>query len=225
MALLNEVPHFVSAIYVQLSPIRLNDDSPSKPEAVTDVYTYAGELGFKVIAGHAGAVTPAMRALGIETADAGLATNEAFDRASARRKVSPKPSSPPQGGGAKPRMYLSQLGRSLSDAEVKQLLSVPAAAAELLICRLPRHRFRGGNFLDRAREHSLWARVDEAKATSALPLSMRITREYETCRSQRSTLTTINGALAQVGLEPLDLKPIDNRITWISRAEASRTAA
>ena len=225
IALLDKVPHFVSAIYVQLSPIRPNSDNPSKLEAVTDVYTYAASLGFKVIAGHAGAVSPAMRALGIDGADAGLATNEAFDRASARRKANPRPSDSSQGGGAKPRMYLSQLGRSLSDAEVKQLLSVPAAAAELLSCRLPCHRFRSGNFLDRAREHSLWERVHEAELVSALPLSMRVTRVYETYRSQRSTLTTINGALAQVGLGLLDLKSIENRLTWISRAKARRAAA
>ena len=225
MALIDEIPHFVSAIYLQLSPINPTKDGPSKLEAIVDVYLYAASKGFKVIAGHAGALTPALRGLGIDGADAGLATNEAFDRASARRKANPRPNSTSQGGGAKPRMYLSQLGRSFSDADIRQLLSVPAAAAELLSCRLPCHRFRSGNFLDRAREHSLWERVHEAELVSALPPSMRLTRVYETFRSQRSSLTTINGALAQEGLDPLDLKPIDNRLTWISRAEASRTAA
>jgi hypothetical protein len=223
--LLDEVPHFISAIYVQLSPMKPISDSPSKLESITDVYQYAASRGFRVIAGHADAITPALRALGIDAADAGLATNEAFDRASARRIAKPRPPGTSQGGGTRPRIYFSQLGRSFSASEVERLLEVPAAAAELHGCRLPCHRFRSGNFLDRAREHSLWARVQEAELVSTLPGSMRLTRVYESIRGQRSAITTINGSLAQEGLDLLDLKSIDNRLTWVSRAKASRTAA
>ena len=225
IALLDEVPHFISAIYVQLSPMKPISDSPSKLESITDVYQYAASRGFRVIAGHAGAITPALRALGIDAADAGLATNEAFDRGSARRMAKPKPPGTSQGGGSRPRIYFSQLGRSLSASEVERLLEVPAAAAELQGCRLPCHRFRSGNFLDRAREHSLWARVQEAELVSALPDSLRLARVYESIRRQRSTITTINGALTQTELKPLDIRPIDNLLAWVSRAKASRTAA
>lgn len=69
-----EVPHFVEALYLQLTPIQPVTDSLSKLEQVTTIYRHAASRGFKVIAGHAGAATPALRAFGIDAADAGLAT-------------------------------------------------------------------------------------------------------------------------------------------------------
>jgi dihydrodipicolinate synthase/N-acetylneuraminate lyase len=68
------VPHFVEALYLQLTPIQPVTDSLSKLEQVTTIYRHAASRGFKVIAGHAGAATPALRAFGIDAADAGLAT-------------------------------------------------------------------------------------------------------------------------------------------------------
>ncbi|KAA0234608.1 MAG: hypothetical protein JJLCMIEE_03081 [Acidimicrobiales bacterium] len=225
LALLDEVPHFVSAVYVQLSPINPAADSPSKLESLADVYQHASGLGFKVIAGHAGAITPAMRALGIDAADAGLATNETFDRARVRRSQGRANHDSSQGGGRRSRMYFSQLGRSLSADDVERLLSVPAGAAELRGCRMPCHRFRSDHIIERAREHSLWARVQDAQLVSSLPPSMRLTSLYERLRTQRSTISTINSALTHANLEPLDMKSIDNHLAWIARALSSRSAA
>ncbi len=223
--LLNELPHFISAVYVQLSPVTPIRVGPSKLEAITGIYQHAAALGFKVIAGHAGAVTPIMRALGIDAADAGLATGETFDRSRARRTSKRADDDASQGGGRRSRMYFSQLGRSLAATEVERLLAVPAAAAELQGCRMPCHRFRSDHLIERAREHSLWARVQDAQLVDSLPHSMRLTSVYERLRAQRSTISTINGALETANMEPLDIKPVDNHLAWISRTVASRSAA
>lgn len=64
--ILDHLPHFVSAVYLQLSPIHPAKDSPSKLEALADVYRHVAQGGFKVIAGHAGAIAPHLRSLGID---------------------------------------------------------------------------------------------------------------------------------------------------------------
>lgn len=224
-SLLDELPHFISAIYLQMTPLAPMKDSPSKLEAVTSIYQHAVSLGFQVIAGHAGAVTPTLRALGIDAADAGLAIGEGFDQSTTKRRTKPDPEAGQQRGGRRSRMYFGQIGRSLEAADVERSLAVPGAAAELRSCRLPCHRFSGHHLLDQAREHSLWARVEEAQLVNALPSSMRATSVYERLKGQRSVLATINGALEAAGEPPLDVKTVDNHLTWISRALAARTAA
>jgi hypothetical protein len=54
---------------------------------------------------------------------------------------------------------------------------------------------------------------------------MRATSVYERLRAQRSVLATINGALQATGQEPLDVKPTDNHLAWMSRALATRSVA
>lgn len=224
-SLLDELPHFISAIYLQMTPLTPMKDSPSKLEAVTSLYQHAASIGFQVIAGHAGAVTPTLRSLGIEAADAGLAIGEGFDQSATKRRARPGPDAGQQRGGRRSRMYFGQIGMSLEAADVERLLAVPGAAAELRSCRLPCHRFSGHHVLDRAREHSLWARVEETQLVAALPSSMRATSVYERLKSRRSVLTTVNGALEAAGEAPLDGKYLDNHLTWMSRALATRSAA
>jgi hypothetical protein len=54
---------------------------------LSELYVDAKRLGLPVIAGHAGAITPALRAAGIDAADAGLASGEAFESSSASAKA------------------------------------------------------------------------------------------------------------------------------------------
>lgn len=226
LALLDELPHFISGIYLQMTPVRPMRDGPSKLATLTSLYQHAASLGFQVIAGHAGAVTPILRALGVDAADAGLAISEGFDQATARRRSKPATDKGEKArGGGKPRMYVGQIGRSLGADEIERLLGVPGAAAEVRSCRLPCHRFSGHNLLDQAREHSLWARVEEAQLVTSLPSSMRATSVYERLKGQRSVLAIINGALKTAGEKPLDVKQIDDHLTWISRSMAERSAA
>ena len=147
--LIEHIRYYASAIYIQLTPIHPNKDNPSKLQSVVDVYRHARERGFNVIAGYAGALTPALRAFGIDAADAGLATAEAFDRTKARRAQRRASREKSSGGGRQRRMYFQELGRSLSGKEVERLLRVPAAAAEIRGCRMPCHRFRNDPIMDR----------------------------------------------------------------------------
>jgi hypothetical protein len=122
-------------------------------------------------------------------------------------------------------MYVSEIGRSLDASVIDRLLGVPGAAAEIRGCRLPCHRFRGDHVLDSAREHSLWARVEESQRVISLPLSMRAPHILERIKAQQSTLATINGALTAAGEPILDPKPLDNYLTWLTRTVATRSAA
>ena len=225
-ALLDSVPHFCSAIYVQVSPIAPHKDGPAKLEALLAAYRHAAARGFQVIAGHAGSIAPALKALGVDAADAGLATGETFDRSNARRsKRDKRTDDTGAGGGRRSRMYVAEIGRSLDASVIDRLLSVPGAAAEIRGCRLPCHRFRGDHVLDSAREHSLWARVEESQRVISLPSSMRATHILERIKAQQSTLATINGALTAAGEAILDPKPLENHLTWITRTVATRSAA
>lgn len=83
----------------------------------------------------------ALRALGVDAADAGLAIGEGFDQSTTKRRAKPDPEEGQKRGGRRSRMYLGQIGRSLEAADIERLLAVPGAAAELRSCRLPCHRF------------------------------------------------------------------------------------
>ena len=223
--LIEHIRYYASALYVQLTPIRLYRDSPSKLQAVVDIYRHARERGFNVIAGYAGALTPALRSLGIDAADAGLATAEAFDRTTARRTQRRVNRGQSSGGGRQRRMYFQELGRSLPGDVVERLLGVPAAAAEIRGCRMPCHRFRNDPIMDRGREHSLYARVQNAQLVDSLPPSMRATSVHERLLQQRSTILRVNGALVESGVSPLDIRPIDNQLAWMSRCLSAPAAA
>ena len=223
--LIDMIPHFISAVYLQVSPFKPIGDSALKLENITSVYLYAASRGFKVIAGRSGALTPELRALGVNAADAGLGTGETFDRNRFHRIRRRETSDSSKWGGPRSRIYFPQLGLSLPASRVEELLEVPAVAAELTGCRLPCHRFRSDQILERAREHSLWARVTEAKNVAALPPSMRLGSVREILQQRRSTIIRVNSALMESGENRLNVRPVDNHIVWLSRASSGAAAA
>jgi hypothetical protein len=224
--LIDSLPSFLSGVYVQLTPIETASDTPAKLERMVAAYQHASARGFKVIAGYAGPIAPTLRALGVDAADAGLATAEAFDQTSSRRgRHDPSDGDERRGGGPRSRMYFPEIDRSMDAKEARRILGIPGAASQLLGCRLPCHRFTGGDPLERAREHSLWARIDVTREIARLPGTMRLQAVDERLRNQRSRLTTINGALRAAGEAPLDTRPLDNRLSWVARALRSRSAA
>jgi hypothetical protein len=128
-----------------------------------------------VIGGHAGAVIAALRAAGIDAADAGLASSETFTPSTARRRKPTKGSDEHQNGGPSSRAYHEALGRSFDAKRINEMRSVAAVHDLVSGCRLPCHRFIGGDdYLARAKEHSLRARIAEAQTIGALPTSMRL---------------------------------------------------
>jgi hypothetical protein len=224
--ILDELPGFLSGIYLQVAPLTPVKDSPSKLLRVTELYLHARELGLPVIAGHAGAAAPALRAAGIDAADAGLASSEAFQAAGHRRAKPPREEGKKQSGGASSRMYLEAIGQSFASARVTEMRSVPAARDLLGACRLPCHRFIGGDdYLSRAQEHSLRARITEAVAIASRPPSMRLSEVIDTVTQRRSTVTALNAALQAAGIAPIDTRPVDNHLNWLGRLAERRTAA
>jgi hypothetical protein len=223
--LLSELPAFLSGIYLQISPLRVIKDSPTKLERVAHLYMQARTIGIPILAGHAGALTPALRALGVHAADAGLATAEAFDVSTARAVRRKSDDATNQSGGPSSRMYVREVGLSLDHKVLRQYLAVPAARDLLTTCRLPCHRFIGGDPLVRAKEHSLRSRIDEAAAVTKLPPSMRASAVADLLAARRSTITALNGALSAAGVPPIDTRPSDSQLNWFARLHAGRPAA
>lgn len=225
-ALLDALPSFLSGLYLQVAPTAPVTDSPTKLQRITELYVYAKSLGLAVIGGHAGAITPALRACGIDAADAGLASGETFESSSARRPKPPRDPETQRNGGPSSRMYLEALGRSFDAKRVTELRSVAAVRDLLGSCRLPCHRFVGGDdFLARAKEHTLRARVADAKAISALPSTMRLTEMIQLVIRRRSTVTAVNTALKQAEIGPIDTRAVDNHLNWLGRLTESHSAA
>ncbi len=103
---------------------------------------------------------------------------------------------------------------------------MPAVRDLVSGCRLPCHRFVGGDdYLARAKEHSLRARVTEAQAIGALAPSMRLGEMIERLTRQLSTITSVNAALMEAGIDPVDTRPSDNHLNWLARLAESRSAA
>jgi hypothetical protein len=226
LRLLENLPGFLSGLYVQVSPTHPLRDSPSKLLKVTQLLLAAERLNLAVIAGHAGAISPALRAAGIDAADAGLASSETFESSSARRPRPPREEGSEQSGGPSSRIYLGPLGLSLNAKRVRELRSVPAVRDLISGCRLTCHRFIGGeDFVSRAREHSLRTRIEEAEAMAKLPSSMRLSEMIEGVTRRRSTVTAVNAALVAKGMEPLDTRPADNHLNWLNRMFERRPAA
>ena len=109
-------------------------------------------------------VTGVYGVYGVHAADAGLGEGESFDYgAKIRGHVVPREQATPA-RPSKGRLYVPQLGRSLSSEEWGRIMQVPALRGQLL-CRLPCCAF--GRQVDdtpaRGREHSLHSRIADAK--------------------------------------------------------------
>src|SRR5207248_2001969 len=143
--LLAELPHWLEAVYIQVTPLKPSSVGPSKLDALGAFFREAEVDGFPVIAGHCGALGSVLRALGVTAFDAGLATDEAFALGQRVGPRSPKPPSESKERGPGPRTYLHQIDRSVSAAEVGRLVTNPSIAG-YLACRQPCHRFRAGTF-------------------------------------------------------------------------------
>jgi hypothetical protein len=76
--LIDDLPHWIDSIYLQLSPVNPLSDSPSKIIDALMLMRHATQQGFSVIAGRLAGPAPLLRAAGIAGADAGLGEGESF---------------------------------------------------------------------------------------------------------------------------------------------------
>ena len=167
--MIDRLPLCIEGVYLQLTPSDPLRDSPAKLIDALVLMRHAAQRGFTVLGGRMAALGPLARALGIHGSDAGLGEGESFVYASKMKNHEPRSenaSSPTPLGG---RVYVPQLGRSVSSAEWSRLMAVPALRGQL-VCRLPCCAF--GQPIEsapsRGREHSLHSRVAEARQHSAV---------------------------------------------------------
>lgn len=158
------------------------------------------------------ALGPLARALGIHATDAGLGEGESFVFASKIKNHEPRSesgSSPKLLGG---RVYVRQLGRSVSATEWSRLMAVPALRGQL-VCRLSCCAF--GQPVEstptRAREHSLHNRVAEARQHSAVGAAA-IRQVVGLLEQRQSVARAVAEALVAADLPPLSTEHVENHL-------------
>jgi len=210
--LIDELPHWIDGVYLQLTPVNPLHDSPSKIIDGLMLMRRAAQQGFTVVAGRLAGLTPLLRAAGIPGADAGLGESEAFAYGTKVKNHQPRTGierSPrlPMG-----RLYVPQLGRSVSANEWARLMQVSALRGQLL-CRLPCCAFGlpVETTPQRGREHSLHCRVADGKA---LPGSGHpaIDAAIALLEQRQSAARAITASLLEAGTDPLGTDFLDNHL-------------
>lgn len=211
-AFVDELPHWITGVYLQFTPINPLRDSPSKIIDCLALLQHARQRGFIVIAGRLAGLGSLARALGVNATDSGLGEGESFVFGAKIRNQQPRETSSharPVGG----RLYVPQLNRSLSSAEWCRLMKLPVLRGQLL-CKLVCCAF--GQPIDstprRGREHSLHARVAEAKEVPTGASATALDAVVRLLEQRRSTLRLISNALESADHEPLQTDFIDNHV-------------
>lgn len=210
--LIDDLPHWIDGIYLQLSPVNPLHDSPSKIIDALMLMRRATQQGFTVIAGRLAGIAPLLRAAGIAGADAGLGEGESFAYGAKIKNHEPRVGTEHQPRLLGGRLYVPQLGRSVSTSEWDRLMQVPSLRGQLL-CRLPCCAF--GLPVEttphRGREHSLHSRVAEAKALSGVGLPT-IDTAIALLEQRQSTARAITASLNEAGLDSITTAFLDNHL-------------
>jgi hypothetical protein len=172
----------------------------------------AAQQGFTVIAGRLVGLTPLLRAAGIPGADAGLGEGESFVYGAKVKNHEPRATTDRQPRLPMGRLYVPQLGRSVSAAEWARLMQIPALRGQLL-CRLPCCAFGlpVETTPQRGREHSLHCRVAEAKALSE-PGRAAVDAVIALLEQRQSTGRAIDASLREAGVVPVATDFLDNHL-------------
>lgn len=226
LRLLDKLPAYLSAVYIQFTPVKPLYDSTELLIGMSRFLLDARGRDYQVIAGRLGAIATTLGVLGIEAADAGLAEGESFElgaklkiavRAADKEKRQPLP------GG---RVYAPKLGQSFAAARFRSLEEVPNVrpyiVCELPCCRYTQLRDAPG----RAYRHALWARRNESSALLGLPRSMRFEAEVRRLETVRSNRVAANHALRSAGVPELNGDHVDQYLGLLHRlGEAGEVAA
>jgi hypothetical protein len=124
-----------------------------------------------------------------------------------------------------PRVYVPELGMTLSGTLWRRLRSLPAALA-VIACRRPCCRFGNAALLpDRAVHHSLRCRLAEAAELAGQPASMRIDHAYRSLERVGARLAAVNSALDAAGLPRLSHEHVDTQKALLSRGATASGVA
>ena len=223
--LIDELPHWIDGVYIQLTPVNPLHDSPSKIIDGLMLMRHAAQQGFTVIAGRLAGLTPLLRAAGIPGTDGGLGEGESFAYGAKVKNHEPRNGIERQPRLPMGRLYVPQIGRSVSASEWAHLMEVPALRGQLL-CRLPCCAF--GLPVEttprRGREHSLHCRVAEAKA---LPGSGRSGADavIKLLEQRQSTARAITASLSEAGIDPVATDFLDNHLAVAHYLQDASSAA
>lgn len=211
-ALIDRLPLWLEGVYIQVTPSNPLRDSAAKLIDALMLMRHAAQRGFTVLGGRMAALGPLARALGVHGTDAGLGEGESFVYASKMKNHEPRAegsSSPKVLGG---RVYVPQLGRSVSAAEWSRLMAVPTLRGQLL-CRLPCCAF--GQPVEttpsRGREHSLHSRVSEAMQHSGVG-STATGQVVRLLEHRQSVARAVTSGLAAANLRPLPTEHAENHL-------------
>jgi hypothetical protein len=210
--LIDALPHWIDGVYLQPTPVNPLRDSPAKIIDGLMLMRRAAQQGFTVIAGRLVGLTPLLRAAGIPGADAGLGEGESFVYGAKVKNHEPRATTDRQPRLPMGRLYVPQLGRSVSAAEWARLMQIPALRGQLL-CRLPCCAFGlpVETTPQRGREHSLHCRVAEAKALSE-PGRAAVDAVIALLEQRQSTGRAIDASLREAGVVPVATDFLDNHL-------------
>jgi len=211
--LVDDLPVWITGVYLQLTPVKPLHDSPSKIIDCLALMRHLVQRGFSVVGGRLAGLGLLAYAAGVHATDAGLGEGESFDYNAKLKNHQPRgtDAAPPRPLGG--RMYVPQLGRSVSAAEWDRLMQVPALRGQLL-CRLPCCAF--GQPIQatpsRGREHSLHTRVAEANETPASGSSAALGHVVRILEQRHTAASAMTHSLEAAGLEPLPTAFINNHL-------------
>jgi hypothetical protein len=126
--LVRDLPSWLTGVYLQLTPMNPLHDSPSKIIDYLNLLSLAAKRDLVVIGGRLAGLGLLARRLGVHGVDAGLGEGESFDYGA---KIASYLAARDSANTARPikgRLYVPQLGRSLSSEEWGRLMQVPAVA-------------------------------------------------------------------------------------------------
>ncbi len=210
--LIDELPHWIDGVYIQLTPVNPLHDSPSKIIDGLMLMRHAAQQGFTVIAGRLAGLTPLLRAAGIPGTDGGLGEGESFAYGAKVKNHEPRKGTERQPRLPMGRLYVPQIGRSVSASEWARLMEVPVLRGQLL-CRLPCCAFGlpVQTTPRRGREHSLHCRVAEAKALpgSGRPAADAVITLLE---QRQSAARAITASLSEAGIDPVATDFLENHL-------------
>jgi hypothetical protein len=210
--LIDELPLWLEGVYLQITPVHPLRDAPSKIIDCLMLARHVAQRGLRVIGGRLASIAPLAFAVGLDGIDGGLGEGESFSYSDQLQTYEPRlnetrPARPITG-----RLYVPQLGKSVSSAEWARLLRVPALRG-LLTCRLPCCAF--GQLLDttpsRGREHSLHTRVAEAVS---VPHSggVGLDRAIALLEQRQSALRVVATGLREADLASINTEFVDNHL-------------
>lgn len=207
----------VQGIYAQFDRVNGLRDPLDRLKRSAKLLLDIQNVGLPVIAGHFGPVGIIIRAIGIAAADCGPCNGQSFDFSRSINAAVPRPTREASSSGGPPalRMWISELGQTVTASQMAAVRKSRIAFAEI-ICRRPCHQFRlGRDTVNVAVWHSVLCLCEEARLQSRLPASMRLDAARRSLMAMKSHIGLIDKILAREGEKTLLRDHLDVQIALL----------